>query len=184
LVLEQQVQTSNGVEKFFTCLGGSEILWGMKRRDFLEAWGLSSLKLKFGFLEGEFSPQDPDRRAAWEMYVELLTRVATQGLNPEEGDENSALHSLSDVFSLTREILKRNGSGSGEFAKIAIPILNQVIRPFTSKWHRLSEHNCFIEGNRCDEFRVELREVQAVLRNYTRSLAAMAQVEDLTALEA
>ena len=49
----------------------------MKRRDFLEKWGLSSLKIKLGFLEGEFAPRDPDRAAAWELYIELLTRIAT-----------------------------------------------------------------------------------------------------------
>jgi hypothetical protein len=36
----------------------------MNRRDFLQQWGLSSLKINFGFLEGEFAPQDPDRAAA------------------------------------------------------------------------------------------------------------------------
>ena len=49
----------------------------MKRRDFLQQWGLPSLKINLGFLEGEFSPQDPDRAAAWELYIELLTRTAT-----------------------------------------------------------------------------------------------------------
>jgi hypothetical protein len=58
----------------------------MKRRDFLQEWGLSSLKIKLGFLEGEFAPQDPDRAAAGELYVELLTRVTTQYLAPEDGD--------------------------------------------------------------------------------------------------
>jgi len=37
----------------------------MKRRDFLGKWGLSGLKIKAGFLEGEFAPNDPDREAAW-----------------------------------------------------------------------------------------------------------------------
>lgn len=36
----------------------------MKLRDFLEQWGLSNLKIKLGFLEGEFAPKDPDRLAA------------------------------------------------------------------------------------------------------------------------
>lgn len=42
-------------------------IFAMKRRDFLQKWGLSSLKIKLGFLEGEFAPQDPDRAAAWEL---------------------------------------------------------------------------------------------------------------------
>src|SRR6266446_7697956 len=82
----------------------------MKRRDFLEKWGLSSLKIKLPFLEGEFNPQDPDRAAAWELYVELLTRITMQYLPPEDGDEEAALQSVFVIFPLTREILRRNGS--------------------------------------------------------------------------
>ena len=155
----------------------------MKRRDFLEKWGLSSLKIKFGFLEGEFRPQDPDRAAAWELYVELLTRVTTQYLSPEDGDEQAALESVYVIFPLTREILRRHGSGSGEFAKLAIPVLNQMIRPFTAKWHRRSLAGAFKDPERCRDFRAELSALQPRLRDYTRALADMAQVEDLTTLE-
>jgi hypothetical protein len=155
----------------------------MKRRDFLERWGLSSLKINLGFLEGEFAPTDPDRAAAWELYIELLTRITTQYLSPEDGDEKTALDSVYSIFPLTREILRRQGSGSGEFAKLAIPVLNQIIRPFTARWHRLSLAGGFQDAIRCREFRAELAALQPRLRDYTRALAAMAQVEDLTALE-
>jgi hypothetical protein len=155
----------------------------MKRRDFLEKWGLSSLKIKLPFLEGEFRPQDPDRAAAWELYVELLTRITTQYLPPEDGDEEAALQSVFVIFPLTREILRRHGSGAGEFAKLAIPVLNQIIRPFTAKWHRRSLAGAFKNSERCREFRDELAALQPRLRDYTRALADMAQVEDLTTLE-
>jgi hypothetical protein len=155
----------------------------MTRRDFLERWGLSSLKIKLGFLEGEFAPRDPDRAAAWELYVELLTRVTTQDLSPGDGDEKAALDSAYALFPLTREILRRQGSGCGEFSKLAIPVLNQIIRPFTAKWHRLSLAGAFQNADRCREFRTELAALQPLLRDYTRALAAMANVEDLTALE-
>ena len=52
----------------------------MKRCDSLEKWGLAGLKINLGFLEGEFAPRDPDRAAAGDLYIELLTRVATQYL--------------------------------------------------------------------------------------------------------
>lgn len=155
----------------------------MKRRDFLQKWGLSSLKINLGFLEGEFAPQDPDRAAAWELYVELLTRVTTQYLAPEDGDEKTALDSVFAIFPLTREILRRHGSGCGEFAKLAIPVLNQIIRPFTAKWHRLSLAGAFGDSERRRDFRAELSALQPRLRDYTRALAAMAAVEDLTELE-
>ena len=155
----------------------------MKRRDFLEKWGLSGLKINLGFLEGEFAPQDPDRNAAWELYIELLTRITTQHLAPEDGDEKTALDSIHAIFPLTREILRRNGSGAGEFAKLAIPVLNQVIRPFTAKWHRLSLARAFENPEHCRAFREELAALQETLRDYSRALSAMAQVEDLTTLE-
>jgi hypothetical protein len=155
----------------------------MKRRDFLEKWGLKSLKIKLGFLEGEFQPGDPDRAAAWDLYIELLTRITTQSLAPEEGDEKAALDSVYALFPLTREILRRHGSGAGEFAKLAIPVLNQIIRPFTAKWHRASLAGEFGKPVRCVEFRSELALLQSKLRNYTQALSAMAGVEDLTVLE-
>ena len=155
----------------------------MKRRDFLEKWGLSSLKIKLGFLEGEFNPRDPDRAAAWELDVELLTRVTTQSIAPEDGEEQAALDSVYSIFPLTRDILRRHGSGSGEFARLAIPVLNQIVRPFVATWHRRSLTGAFSESDRCREFRADLSALQPRLRNYTRALADMAQVEDLTALE-
>jgi hypothetical protein len=155
----------------------------VNRRNFLEKWGLSSLKINLGSLEGEFKPRDSDRVAAWELYVELLTRVTTQYLAPKEGGEPAALESVYAIFPLTREILKCRGSGSGEFAKLAIPVLNQMIRPFTAKWHRRSLAGAFGDSERCREFHAELSALQPRLRNYTRALADMAQVEDLTTLE-
>jgi hypothetical protein len=153
-------------------------------RDFLENWGLLSLKIKLGFLEGEFAPRDPDRAAAWDLYIQLLTRTATQYLSIDAGDEKAALDSLHELFPLTRTILKTHGSGSGEFAKIAIPVLNQFIRPFTAKWHHRALAGAFSSPDDCAEFREELVGLQAKLRNYTRALAAMAAVEDLTSLSA
>jgi hypothetical protein len=155
----------------------------MKRRDFLEQWGLTGLKINLGFLEGEFAPRDADRASAWELYIELLTRVTTQSVLPEEGDERTALESIYQIFPLTREILRRNGSGSAEFAKLAIPVLNQIIRPFATKWHRISTTAAFRDADVCREFRSDLSNIQPRLRSYTRALAAMAQVEDLTTLE-
>ena len=115
----------------------------MKRRDSLEKWGLAGLKINLGFLEGEFAPRDPDRAAAWDLYIELLTRVATQYLPAEDGDEKTALDSVDAIFKETREVLRRHGSGCGEFAKLAIPELNQIICPITAKWHRLSPAGTF-----------------------------------------
>lgn len=63
----------------------------MKWKDWLEKWGLSSLSINAGVAVLEWSPKDPDRKAAWDLYIELLTRVATQDLAPKHGDEKTAL---------------------------------------------------------------------------------------------
>ena len=131
----------------------------------------------------EWQPSDHDKDAAWELYVELLTRIATQYLPPEDGDEETALKSIYSLFGLTREVLKRKGRHCNEFTKIAIVILNQIVRPFTAKWHKLSIQKAFSNEAQCKAFRDELAKLQKILRTYTKMLADMAGVEDLTSLE-
>ena len=108
----------------------------MKYKDLFENWGLKSLKLNLKFVEAEFVAQPEDQDAAWEMYVELITRVATQFLEPDAGEEESALNSVYSLFETTRSILKEKGRKCESFTKIAVIVLNQVVRPFTAKWHK------------------------------------------------
>lgn len=155
----------------------------MQWRDWLANWGLDSLKINVKFLEMEWSPKDDDRNAAWDLYIELLTRITTQPLAAVHGDEATALSSVYQIFGLTRDILRKHGAGCGQFAKFAIPVLNQIIRPFTAKWHRRSLEKAFADPMQCAEFRDELEILQTKLRHYTQALAKMADVEDLTELE-
>jgi len=155
----------------------------MKWRDWLEQWGMTSLRIKLGILETEWEPQDPDRNAAWEMYVELVTRITVQPLSEGVGDDETALTSIYSLFGTTREVLRRQGRGALEFAKLAVVILNQKVRPFTAKWHGLKEQGELAE--RSDEFRRELADLQKILQVYTQMLGNMAGVEeDLTDIEA
>tara|TARA_R110001592_G_scaffold22272_1_gene88844 strand:+ start:302 stop:781 length:480 start_codon:yes stop_codon:yes gene_type:complete len=155
----------------------------MKWQEWLDKWSMKSVKLSAGFAQVEFSPNDPDRDAAWDLYVELLTRTTTQYLEPEYGDEKTSLESVHALFKLTRDTLKVRGRHCNEFAKIGIIVLNQVVRPFTSKWHKASLAGAFEDKKQCQKFRKELRALQKDLRKYTKMLADMASVEDLTALE-
>lgn len=155
----------------------------MKWKKWLENWDMTSLTISAGFLEMEWSPSEPDKKAAWDLYIELLTRITTQNLQEGHGDENTALSSIYSLFPTTREIIKANGKGCIEFTKLAIVILNQKIRPFTAKWHKVSVDDGFKDKNNCKIFREEMNELQAVLRIYTQMLADMAGVEDLTRLE-
>jgi hypothetical protein len=156
----------------------------MKLRKWLEKWNMTFLKIKTPFLEAEWRPDDKDKNAAWEMYVELLTRITTQPLAETHGDEETALKSIYSIFAITREVIKSNGRQCIEFTKIAIVVLNQVIRPFTAKWHKLSVQGAFSNQDTCEEFRQELIELQSTLNLYTKMLGDMAGVEyDLSELE-
>ncbi len=155
----------------------------MKWSKWLDNWDMTSLKISAGFLDMEWKPQDEDKAAAWALYIELLTRITTQPLPDEHGDEKTALASVHALFGLTREIIKANGRHCLEFTKIAVVVLNQVIRPFTAKWHKKLLAGAFENPVECLAFRQELTALQAKLRNFTKMLADMAGVEDLTALE-
>lgn len=154
--------------------------------EFLKRVNLDSLRISVPFLSAEFRLSEADKAAAWDLYVELLTRVTTQHLLPEEGDEATALHSIHSLFATTRDILKRYGPSTRRFAYLAIPVLNQMIRPFTAKWHGkiVADPNCFKLPEACSEFRRDLVELQLGLRKYTFALGVLAEVEDLSALEA
>jgi len=154
----------------------------MKMQKLFENWDMTGLKLNLGFLETEWEPQIKDSEAAWEMYVELLTRIATQPLPDDSGIETSALNSVYSLFGITRDILRKYGKDSIGFAKIAIIILNQVLRPFTARWHKLSVEGAFQDPNQVSIFRSELQDLQVNLQNYMGMLAEIAGVEEISSI--
>ena len=155
----------------------------MTWRQWLKNWKMTSLKIQCLFLDMEWNPSEPDKNAAWDLYIELLTRTTTQKLEPDHGDEDTALQSIFSLFSITRSVIKEYDKDCIEFTKIAVVILNQKIRPFTAKWHQVSISGGFRDSDRCSEFREELIELQQVLSIYTQMLAQMAHVEDLSSME-
>jgi hypothetical protein len=103
------------------------------------------LNLHFAKLTGTWTPNEAEKNAAWELYTELITRIAVVPL--EGGILREALRSLHSVFSATREILRKYGpdlaepkrSGEFNFAYLAIAMLNFTLRPILSRWHPLLE---------------------------------------------
>lgn len=154
----------------------------MKWKDMLERWGMTSLKFSVGILETEWQPSDPDRDAAWDLYVELLTRITTQPLSDDAGVEKAALESIHSLFATTRGILRARGRQCVEFTKLAVVVLNQIVRPFTDKWHPICEQGGFSDAATRREFREQLRQVKQRLLGYAKALADIAGVEDMTAL--
>ena len=143
---------------------------------------LESVRLNLKAVQLEASFQQSDKDAAWDLYVEMLTRIVTQPLPFESGDEKASLESVYSLVPTTRDILRHHGRSAIQFSKVAVPVLNQIIRPFTAKWHKESLSGAFDDESKRRLFREELAGLQAELRNYSRMLAEIASVEDLTDL--
>jgi hypothetical protein len=157
-----------------------------------------SINLPFGLggLQGTWEPDEGEKQAAWEMYVELITRVAVVELGPEEGLLREALSSLYGLFGTTRSILRVHGpvvaqaKGDGEysFGLLAVIILNNVLRPLLAEWHpRLLDYESIRPpaGSQTDherawisrgELRDALEDVSRTLTQYAELLATVAGV--------
>jgi hypothetical protein len=161
------------------------------------------LKLGPVSLGGTWEPDEREMEAAWEMYIELATRISTQALKDDEGLLREALSSLHDLFPITREILRRHGptvarkkgDGDHSFAELAIYVLNYTVRPVLAKWHPLLEeyeasrpegHSARTheaEWSRAAELRGALEDLRTDLLDYANLLAKVAGVEPLIALD-
>ena len=155
----------------------------MKLGDRFGKFQLDKIKLGPKWANAEISFTSADEDAAWDLYVEMLTRITTQPLPSDAGDEKTALDSVYSLFPATREILRQRGRKTAQFSKVAVPMLNQIVRPFTAKWHRESLADALADPDKRAEFREELAALQKDLRNCARMLADIADVEDLTDLE-
>ena len=152
-----------------------------------------------GSISGTWEADEEEQAAAWEMYVELVTRVAVVPLGPEEGSLREALTSLHTLFESTRRILREHGpqvarrkeGGDISFGQIAVRILNEAIRPVLATWHPALLHYeserrpeiGAIEHERgwarADELRDALTQLRQVLRQYADTLAEVAGIPPL-----
>jgi len=118
--------------------------------------------------DGTHSPSDRD--AAWSMYVELDTRIATKEFT--HGDIESALSSLASIFSMHREISKQHGHRCRRYYELTSKILNEQLRPFTSKYHEQIKQK---EEINATTFKEELIEVQVGLKVLKDELLKIAE---------
>lgn len=159
-----------------------------------------SLKLPFlGDMNGTWEPDEAEQKAAWEMYVELVTRISLVELQPGEGVLHEALSSLYTLFDTTRKILRAygpdvarpKGNSDYSFGYLSLAILNFVLRPTLARWHPkllhyestqtsaissvLYEH----QWEDSDILRRELNDVRHLLLRYADLLAQIAHVPPL-----
>jgi hypothetical protein len=135
---------------------------------------------------------DAQRVAGWHIFLELISRIATQPLDPQSGLMREALTSLNQLFGIIRTELKPltpapecasvEPGQVDNVETIALSILNTHLRPFLAKWHpRLAEwekdHKTevgWLEMNNC---RSELEATRQALLAETRKLGALIQVK-------
>jgi hypothetical protein len=94
-------------------------------------------------ISGTWEPNEDEGKAAWELYVELVTRIAVVPLGGQEGLLREALSSLYSLFATTRDILRRYGpaiaepkpDGQYSFGVLAVAMLNYGLRPVLARWH-------------------------------------------------
>lgn len=159
------------------------------------------IKVDLAFLgiEGNWEIDETQRKAAWEIYVELVTRVTVQELKADEGLLREALSSFYSLFQTTRDILKKYGPAIASPGKksdttlghIAVGVLNKVLRPLLAKWHPVlkdyedkkpdgrstTEHERLWE--QAAELRTAIAVVQGNLVEYADVLAEVAGVSRL-----
>jgi hypothetical protein len=123
---------------------------------------------------------DADTQAAWERYVELVTRVTTQPLEDEDGVEVTALESVVSLFRCVRTLMRRSGPSAAALSALAIALLNYRVRPFTAGWHRPSAEGRLSDPAIAGRFRDELRVLQQDLRAVADALADMVQIPRLS----
>ncbi len=155
--------------------------------------------LPFLDIEGDWEIDEIQRKAAWEIYVELITRVTVQELKPEEGLLREALSSFYSLFETTRNVLKKYGPAIAAPANpkdttlghIAVGILNKVLRPLLTKWHPIlkdyedkkpesisvTEHER--KWGQADALRKEITKIQQQLTSYADVLAEVSGVSKL-----
>ena len=140
---------------------------------------VANLNINFGrtISDRKISFGESDKKLAWKIYIELVTRVALQPLSNDEGDEKAALSSLHQFFTITRELMREEGPEAIEATRLGIFVLNEVIRPFTGKWHKISQTQGFDHTNK-DVFRAELKELQKSLKGYASSLMELLEIKD------
>ena len=154
-----------------------------------------------GEVSGSWQPDLNECAAAWEMYVELVTRISVADLGPDDGLLREALNSLYALFGITRGILRAHGpviaqpkgNGSLSFGYLAVAILNTVLRPVLAHWHpilldyeaRRPAATSSVDWERAWEhnavFRATLAERRATLVTYADLLAHVAGVPSLIA---
>ena len=101
-----------------------------------------------------------DRSAAHCFIVEVKTRVSFNKLPSTDGCEKEALDSIYTLFDSFRKIAKQASFEGVKFVKLFAPFVNEILRPFTSRWHNK------ITNESKKEFRTDLKQLQKKIKMF------------------
>lgn len=155
-------------------------------------------------IEGIWEPTECERNAAWDMYVELVTRIPIAQVKPGESSLQVCLNSLYKLFGATREILRKYGpfvarprsEGQISFGYLSVKILDIVLRPFLVKWYPMlvdyeSTRKSSVSAReherkwvKYEALKKGLDDVRAALLQYAQLLARASEVPSLIFNEA
>ena len=149
-----------------------------------------------GRIAGVWTPDEHEQDAAWELYVELVTRVSVVELSPGDGLLREGLSSLYSIFTTTRQILRQYGPDVARpkrdsqlsLGYLAISMLNYVLRPVVARWnpllldyeHRRApdvsawEHE--VRWEHAADLRAALNQTRHILLDYIEILAEISGV--------
>jgi hypothetical protein len=150
-------------------------------------------------IDGIWEPTECERNAAWDMYVELVTRIPIAQVKPGESSLQVCLNSLYKIFGATREILRKYGpsvarprsEGQISFGYLSVKVLDIILRPFLVEWYPLLvDYESTRKGSgsareherkwaRYEELKRGLTEVREALLQYAQLLARASEVPSL-----
>ena len=147
-----------------------------------------------GGITGTWEPDKSEVSAAWELYVEMVTRTPLGGFSPEKGSLREALNSIYSLFDTTRGILRKYGPTVARpkrgrrlsFGYLAVSMLNLVLRPLLTQWHpklrNWQRDNPHLDENDWEarnDFLEALNEISVQLQEYANLFAKVADVPEL-----
>lgn len=152
-------------------------------------------------MKGTWIPDECQQLAAWEIYLEMMTRIST--VSYKDGSIRESLTSLHTLFTSMRSTLKKHGPGVARrnygstftLADFVVHIMNDILRPFLGKWHiRLKTHESKRSLNKSildheqdweyrNEFEKELENLQNDMNKVSSVLAEAAHVSPIGLIE-
>lgn len=151
----------------------------------IDDWRLEAVEIQ-GL---KFTTAGAQRRVAWRLFIEMATRISTQPMRDEDGDNGVALKSLCDLFQFTRRTIAEmepTPTATGDTVEtFALDMLNMDLRPFLSKWHPAWDD--FVKSAKVvsqtwpdhKQFRKELSQLQDTTEGRARGLAQIAGLKNV-----